>query len=89
MPAQGSKGLEFGARLHIYLAAFRLRVESDAGIQHFAMTDRRRATAAMPCVCVMLPREVVAVLYIRTEGEGGKGQRVPKLLDTHLPTYMS
>ena len=47
------------------------RVESDAGrggkgIQHFAMTDRRRATAAMPCVCVMLPREVVAVLYIRT-----------------------
>ena len=51
MPAQGSKGLEFGARLHIYLAAFRLRVESDSGIQHFAMTDRRRATAAM-CVCV-------------------------------------
>ena len=69
----------------------RLRVESDAGrgdkgIQHFAMTD---AAPQPPCVCVMLPREVVAVLYIRTEGEGGKGQRVPKLLDTHLPTYIS
>ena len=77
MPAQGSKGLEFGARLHIYLAAFRLRVESDAGIQHFAMTDRRRATAAM-CVCNAASRGRSRSLY-SDRGRGRKGSEGPEI----------
>ena len=66
----------------IWRLYLRPHVESDAGrggkgIQHFAMTDRRRATAAM-CVCNAASRGRSRSLY-SDRGRGRKGSEGPEI----------